>query len=213
MSKTDFQNLRQDYDKDQLDIDKINPNPILQFQQWFEDIRETSCPETNAMILATADKHGRPSVRTVLLKGVDEAGFIFYSNYESRKGRELAENSQAALLFYWGELHRQVRIEGPVEKIGQVASEAYFSSRPRGSRIGAWASPQSEVLENRQVLEARVAEYEEKFADDVPLPPFWGGYRVKPERIEFWQGRKSRLHDRLLFRREGNDWRIERLAP
>ena len=166
------------------------------------------------MTLATADKDGKPSTRTVLLKSVDERGFIFFTNYDSRKGRELAENAHAALTFFWSELERQVCVAGTVTKLPAAESAAYFKSRPRGSRIGAWASNQSEPVPDREFLEAKWRELEQKFPGEVPLPPNWGGFVLKPERIEFWQGRPSRLHDRFCyFRQAGGAWKLERLAP
>ena len=166
------------------------------------------------MTLATANEDGQPSARIVLLKGFDDRGFVFYTNYHSRKGKELSENSRACLLFYWPAVARQVRIEGTVEKVTAEESDRYFSSRPLGSRIGAWASDQSQPVTNREELEKRFAEYSEKFGEQVPRPPHWGGYRVKPSTIEFWQGRDNRLHDRLLYRLQDNgSWLIERLAP
>jgi pyridoxamine 5'-phosphate oxidase len=166
------------------------------------------------MTLATATREGRPSARTVLLRGFDEGGFVFYTNYESRKGRELDENPQAALVFYWGALQRQVSITGRVARVSPSESEAYFSSRPHGHRLGAWASQQSRIIGDRRELEDRLAELEERYRDkDVPLPPYWGGYRVAPDTIEFWQGRPNRLHDRLRYTRSDDGWVIQRLAP
>jgi pyridoxamine 5'-phosphate oxidase len=170
--------------------------------------------EPNAMIVATATTDGRTSARTVLLKGYDERGFVFYTNYEGRKARELEANPMCALLFYWGELERQVRIEGRASRLSGEESDAYFLSRPRGSRIGAWASQQSRSVEDRSVLEERVRALEREYEGrEIPRPPFWGGYRVEPEVIEFWQGRENRLHDRLVYRRDGEGWKIERLQP
>jgi pyridoxamine 5'-phosphate oxidase len=170
--------------------------------------------DANATVLSTVDKNGRPSSRNVLLKGVDERGFIFFTNYDSRKGLELAENPSAALTFYWPELERQVCIAGSVEKISREESEKYFKSRPRGSQLAAWASNQSDIVKDRAALEAKWNEMEKKFPNEVPLPPNWGGYVLKPERIEFWQGRASRLHDRFQYTRQpDNSWKLERLAP
>jgi pyridoxamine 5'-phosphate oxidase len=192
----------------------MNPDPIPQFHQWFQETLAADLHEPNAMIVATATPDGRPSARTVLLKGYDERGFVFYTNYEGRKASELEANPACALLFYWGELERQVRIEGRASRISDQESDAYFAGRPRGSRIGAWASEQSRPVEDRNVLEERMlaleAEYE---GGEVPRPPFWGGYRVEPEVVEFWQGRESRLHDRLVYQRSGDGWKIERLQP
>jgi pyridoxamine 5'-phosphate oxidase len=170
-------------------------------------------PEPTAMTLATADGKGRPSARIVLLKGMDPRGFVFYTNYGSRKGRELAANPQAALTFMWKELERQVRIEGKVEKVTAEESQAYYATRPLGSRIGAWASPQSEVIENRAWLEKRWEALSKEYGESPSLPPHWGGYRVMPEYLEFWQGRRSRLHDRIVYAREGSGWKLSRLAP
>jgi len=170
-------------------------------------------PEPTAMNLATVDARGRPAGRVVLLKGVDKRGFVFYTNYESRKGRELAANPFAALTFLWKELERQVRVEGSVEKVTADESRAYFSTRPLGSRIGAWASPQSSVIENRAWLEKRWEEFTAQYGEEPPLPPHWGGYRVVPEYLEFWQGRRSRLHDRITYTRQGEQWKVARLAP
>jgi pyridoxamine 5'-phosphate oxidase len=187
------------------------------FGQWFADAVGAELPEPNAMVLATADAHGRPSARTVLLKGYDARGFVFYTNYESRKGRELAVNPYASAVFGWLPLFRQVRVEGAVERVDRAETAGYFALRPRGAQLGAWASPQSTVIGSREFLEAAVAATEERFAGttDVPPPPHWGGYRLVPEQVEFWQGRPSRLHDRLRYRRPApdQDWITERLAP
>jgi pyridoxamine 5'-phosphate oxidase len=193
-----------------------DPNPIRQFQTWYDEARASGVSEQDAisMTLATSTKDGHPSARIVLLKSFDDRGFVFYTNYDSRKGNELAENSNACMLFYWSAVWRQVRIEGPVEKVSAAESESYFQSRPLGSRLGAWASNQSSVIAGRESLEARFAEFEERFGADVPRPPHWGGYRIKPEAIEFWQGQENRLHDRLRYRlRADGLWLIERLAP
>ena len=193
----------------------LAPDPFAQFQAWFDTALAAGLPEPNAMTLDTATPDGRPSARMVLIKGVDPRGFVFYTNYESRKGRELEANPWAALVFYWPELERQIRIEGRVERVAAEESDAYFASRPLGSRLGAWASPQSQVIPGRDVLEARLRDLEARFASgDVPRPPHWGGYRVVPEAVEFWQGRPSRLHDRLRYTRQADGrWAIERLAP
>ena len=194
----------------------IDANPIRQFRIWFDQVRASGVSEQDviSMTLGTASKDGQPSARIVLLKSFDDRGFVFYTNYHSRKGKELSDNPRACLLFYWPQLWRQVRVEGDVEKVSTAESEAYFQSRPLGSRLGAWASNQSEVVETREVLEARFAELEKRFGEDVPRPEHWGGYRLKPNSIEFWQGRDNRLHDRLLYRlKEDGSWLIERLGP
>jgi pyridoxamine 5'-phosphate oxidase len=207
-------NLRLNYTRQTLNEAEVDPDPIQQFRLWFAQAVETQLPEPNAMTLATATKEGIPSARIVLLKGVDEQGFVFYTNYESRKGQDLTTNPQLALVFLWKLLERQVRIEGRVEKVSAAEADAYFSSRPLESRLGAWASEQSQVIPNRQVLEQRYQELQEKYKDqEVPRPPHWGGYRVIPHEVEFWQGRPSRLHDRLRYRLDRNHWLIERLAP
>ena len=234
MNLADF---REDYQRGALDRAALDANPIAQFETWFREatgdrtqsrwrkigialfkLWSAICnhrpPDINAMTLATVDKNGKPSTRTVLLKTVDERGFIFFTNYDSRKGRELAENSNAALTFFWSDLERQVCVAGTVTKLPATESENYFKSRPRGSRIGAWASNQSEPVPDRAALEAKWRELETKFPGDVPLPPNWGGFILRPERIEFWQGRPSRLHDRFSYvRQPDGSWRIERLAP
>lgn len=189
-------------------------DPIVLFEEWFQAAIESGIYLPEAITLATATRDGIPSARMVLLKGMDSTGFVFYTNYTSRKAVELAANPRAALVAYWTTLQRQVRIEGVVERVSQEESDAYFASRTRQSRIGAWASKQSARLENREMLLARVRRYNDEFEDsDVPLPPFWGGYRVVPERIEFWQGRANRLHDRLVFTRDEETWDLHRLYP
>ena len=210
----DASRLRQEYTRAGLDEGDLDPDPIVQFHEWFEKIIDADLHEPNAMILATATDDGSPSARTVLLKGYDERGFVFYTNYEGRKARELEANPRCALLFYWGELERQVRVEGRASRLPGEESDAYFTSRPRGSRLGAWASEQSMPVEDRSVLEERVRALEAKYeGQEIPRPPFWGGYRIEPEVIEFWQGRENRLHDRLVYRRTGGAWKIERLQP
>jgi pyridoxamine 5'-phosphate oxidase len=192
----------------------LDPDPIRQFQRWFEETIAQDIPEPNAMTLATVDARGQPYARTVLLKLYDERGFVFFTNYESRKSRQIGENPRVALLFPWVALARQVQIVGQARRISAAESLKYFATRPRGSQIGAWASPQSQVIRTRALLEGKVAEIRRRFAEgEIPLPDFWGGYRVEPELIELWQGRDSRLHDRFQYRRDGGGWAIERLAP
>jgi pyridoxamine 5'-phosphate oxidase len=207
--------LRKEYTRAGLKEPDTHPNPIEQFRTWFDEALAANLHEPNAMTLATSTPHGRPSVRVVLLKGFDERGFVFYTSYEGRKGEELEANPYCALLFYWGELERQVRVEGRVGRLPDEESDAYFAGRPRGSQLGAWASEQSRPVKDRGALEERLRELEAEYEGrEVPRPPFWGGYRVEPEVIEFWQGRENRLHDRLRYRRSGNGgWRRERLQP
>ncbi|MCC6412461.1 MAG: pyridoxamine 5'-phosphate oxidase [Saprospiraceae bacterium] len=207
--------LRRNYSLESLSEADVLSDPLEQFKRWFEEALNSQLPEPNAMTLATATTGGLPSARTVLLKGLENGGFVFYTNYESRKGRELDENPHAALLFTWLELERQVRIEGRVEKVSAETSNDYFRSRPKGSQIGAWASPQSHTISGREVLEDKIQELTETFKhdDQLPLPPFWGGYVVKPVLLEFWQGRENRLHDRILYSLKGEHWTVERLAP
>lgn len=208
--------LRKDYTLQGLHENDVDTNPFVQFKRWFDEARSSQLPEPNAMTLATTTQEGQPSARIVLLKDFDARGFVFYTNYNSHKGQELAENPQAALVFWWAELERQVRICGHVEKVSDTESDTYYYSRPISSRLGAWASEQSEVIENREVLEQRFKELENKYLDsDVPRPAHWGGLRVIPFEIEFWQGRPSRLHDRLRYTLNEEDatWKIERLSP
>lgn len=207
--------LRNEYTHAGLKESDLDQNPLIQFEKWFNAAVRAGVPEPNAMTLATTDKEGQPAARIVLLKGIEKDGFVFYTNYESRKGRALAENPNAALVFFWPELTRQVNIAGQVEKVSREESAAYFKIRPLGSQLGAWASEQSRIIENREALEMRyeklAKEYEGK---EVPLPPYWGGFRLTPDSIEFWQGRENRLHDRLRYRRnEAGQWIIERLSP
>jgi pyridoxamine 5'-phosphate oxidase len=229
--------IRREYQRGHMDRADLEANPLAQFDVWFaqaspaqagsrwrkigiaiyklwEAVLGRSPADVNAMVLSTVDKNGRPSSRNVLLKGLDSRGFIFFTNYDSRKGCELAGNPNAALTFYWPELERQVCVAGVVEKVSRQESETYFQSRPRGSRLAAWISNQSEVVADRAALEAKWNEMERKFSEDIPLPPNWGGFVLKPERIEFWQGRASRLHDRFQYTRQpDNSWKLERLAP
>jgi pyridoxamine 5'-phosphate oxidase len=194
----------------------VDPNPIRQFEKWSQEVRAKGVTEQDviSMTLATTTRYGLPSARIVLLKSFDENGFVFFTNYNSRKANELEENARACLLFYWSAVWRQVRIEGAVERVSPEESDQYFHSRPLGSKIGAWASEQSAAIENRAMLEKRFEEFGWKFGDNVPRPPHWGGYRVKPEVIEFWQGQDNRLHDRLRYAlRDDGSWLIERLAP
>ncbi|WCM90635.1 pyridoxamine 5'-phosphate oxidase [Acidovorax sp. NCPPB 3576] len=205
--------LRKSYERAELSEDASLADPLAQFDQWLQQALAAQVPEPNAMTLATVGPDLRPSTRIVLVKGYDERGIVWFTNYDSRKGRQLAGNPFAALQFHWVELERVVRIEGTVEKVDAAESDAYFKSRPLDSRIGAWASPQSQVIPGRGVLVANAARYGAQFLLSPPRPPHWGGYRLKPEQWEFWQGRKSRLHDRLRYRAEGDQWVRERLAP
>ncbi len=211
--------LRIDYMRETLDERDVAPDPVRQFEHWFDEAVKSQVPEPNAMTLATADAEGRPSARIVLLKDFDDRGFAFYTNYGSRKAREMRARREAALLFFWPELERQVRIEGVVDKVDVSESAAYFSVRPRLSQVGAWASPQSEPIADRAALEARFEAMQARYRGDdavIPCPPHWGGYRLAPDVLEFWQGRPSRLHDRIRYRRNALQpatWVIDRLAP
>jgi pyridoxamine 5'-phosphate oxidase len=210
---TDIAALRKSYELAELDEAASDADPMRQFASWLEQAIAARLPEPNAMTLATVGEGGRPSTRIVLLKDYDERGLVWYTNYESRKGRELAAHPAAALQFHWVELERVVRIEGTVEKVTEAESDAYFATRPLDSRIGAWASPQSQVIGSRAVLVANAARYGARFMLKPPRPPHWGGFRLLPEAWEFWQGRKSRLHDRLRYRLDAGGWVRERLAP
>ena len=210
-----LESLRSNYALSGLNETDLLDTPFQQFQRWLEQAIAAKLPEPNAMTLATLSKEGKPIARMVLLKGLDEKGFVFYTNYDSAKGKQLTETDSAALVFWWAGLERQVRVEGMVEKVSSEESDAYFQSRPKASQLGAWASPQSQVIENRDILEKRLAQLEEKYATEkVPRPPHWGGFRVIPTAIEFWQGRPSRLHDRIRYELdEKGDWFYQRLAP
>jgi pyridoxamine 5'-phosphate oxidase len=205
---------RRDYDGPRLDPAEVAPDPIAQFSAWFEAAGEAGIFEPEAMTVSTVDADGHPTSRFVLLRGLDQRGFCFYTNYESAKGRALAAHPYAALTFGWLAIHRSVRVEGPVERLPEAESDAYFASRPRGARLGAWASPQSAVIAGREELDRALAEAEARYAGgDVPRPPHWGGFLVRPARVEFWEGRPNRLHDRVRYERVDDGWRIERLAP
>ena len=213
MSVPDLAGLRSDYSLKTLEVSGVDRDPLKQFGVWMEEAIHAKVPEPTAMSLATVCANGRPAARIMLLKGVDPNGFVFYTNYSSRKGRDLEARPAAALTFLWKELERQVRIEGTVEKVTAAESDEYFAMRPVGSRIGAWASPQSEVIADRDWLERRWAELTAQYGEHPPRPPHWGGYRVNPDYLEFWQGRRSRLHDRIAYTRAGEGWAIARLAP
>jgi pyridoxamine 5'-phosphate oxidase len=213
MNKT-IADIRRDYSLHSLNESDVASSPIQQFTKWWNDALASEILEVNAMTLATSTKSGKPSARIVLLKGFDEKGFVFFTNYESNKGKALAENPNAALIFFWKEIERQIRIEGITEKISASESDAYFFSRPEGSRIGAWASPQSKIIKNRNILEENLQRFSNEFKNSIPRPPHWGGYRVMPELIEFWQGRSNRLHDRIQYTKTGSgSWKVDRLAP
>ena len=207
--------IRREYARARLDETHVSPDPVVEFDRWFTQAREAKALEPNAMTLATATREGAPSARIVLLKGYDERGFVFFTDYRSRKGTELEQNPQASLVFFWPELERQVRIIGTVERTSAQESEEYFRTRPRGSRLGAWVSHQSRVIPSRAQLESGLRQVKERFpTDDVPLPPYWGGYRLRPQEVEFWQGREDRLHDRIRYlRKKGGGWQLERLSP
>ncbi|MDX1478494.1 MAG: pyridoxamine 5'-phosphate oxidase [Saprospiraceae bacterium] len=211
----ELEQLRVEYTSTPLDVLNMSADPVEQFRNWMQEALQMEVPEPHAMVLSTVDTLGQPSSRIVLLRGLEEQGFIFYTNYTSRKAIELSDNPQGALLFFWQPVHRQVRIEGSLQQIDPAISDAYFAQRPRGSQIGAWASPQSAPIPNREALERNMQQFEERFAGDenVPRPSFWGGYILKPKSVEFWQGRENRLHDRILYQRVDGEWKWERLAP
>ena len=213
MNPTELADLRKSYTKGELDEASAHPNPFTQFETWLNQAVQSEVPEPNAMTLATVGSNLRPSTRVVLIKGYDERGIVWYTNYDSRKGQELAGNPYAALQFHWVELERTVRIEGVVERVSPEESDTYFHSRPLDNRIGAWASPQSHVISGRGVLVANAASYAAQFLLQPPRPPHWGGYRLRPDSWQFWQGRRSRLHDRLRYTRTDGAWVLERLAP
>ena len=198
----------------ELNETSVDKNPFIQFTKWYESILDSNLNEPTAMMLSTADVNGNPSARIVLLKEIDDSGFVFYTNYRSRKGKDLKGNPKAALTFFWDELRRQIRIEGSIKKISRETSKEYFSSRPRESQIGAWVSAQSSVIPNREILENKFDELDEKFGnEEIPLPDFWGGYRLIPSYFEFWQGRENRLHDRICYKKDNDEWKIFRIAP
>lgn len=215
MDKEELQNLRREYSLAQLSENTVNVNPVKQFDTWFNEAVEAKLHEPNAMTLSTATRDGVPSARIVLLKGYDNYGFVFYTNYLSRKGKEITKNPVGALTFFWGELERQVRIEGTIEKLSKEQSDKYFQSRPKKSQLGALVSPQSQEIEGRELLESKMSELELQYEDkEIPKPSYWGGYILKPRLVEFWQGQRSRLHDRIVYKKIDNQtWKKVRLAP
>ena len=214
MNSTNANNGKKNNQSNELNETTVDKNPFIQFTKWYEGVLSSKLNEPASMMLSTADVNGNPSARIVLLKEIDDSGFVFYTNYGSRKGKDLKENPKAALTFFWDELLRQIRIEGRIEKISRESSKEYFSSRPHESQIGAWVSEQSSVIPNREILENKFDELEEKFGnEEIPLPEFWGGYKVIPNYFEFWQGRENRLHDRICYNKENNEWKIFRIAP
>jgi pyridoxamine 5'-phosphate oxidase len=207
-------NIRTDYTKASLEISDVDSSPLVQFRTWFYQAVKSEIEEVNAFVLSTINLDGKPSSRVVLLKELSEEGFVFFTNYSSHKGQEIASNPFGAINFFWKEIERQVRIEGKIIKVDAAVSDEYYMSRPEGSRIGAWSSPQSQVIPNREFLDKKVQENELRFSKEaISRPPFWGGYCLIPDKIEFWQGRSSRLHDRILYTLENDNWKIERLAP
>lgn len=207
-------NIRGEYEHGSLDEANVNKDPLLQFEKWFADALHDNQLHPNAFVLSTSTRDGKPSARVVLLKGIDPEGFVFYTNYESRKASEIKENSFAAMTFFWPRLERQIRVEGSVKRVTAAESDEYFNSRPRGSQAGSWVSPQSKVVPGREGLDVSHDLFlKENEGKEITRPPFWGGYRIMPTKIEFWQGRTSRLHDRILYTYENEDWKIERLAP
>ncbi len=214
MSSTKVNNGKKNNQNNELNETSVDKNPFIQFTKWYDSILNSKLNEPTAMMLSTADVNGSPSARIVLLKEIDDSGFVFYTNYGSRKGKDLKQNPKAALTFFWDELRRQIRIEGRIEEISRETSKEYFSSRPRESQIGAWVSEQSSVIPDREFLENKYVELKEKFGnEEIPLPDFWGGYRLIPNYFEFWQGRENRLHDRICYKEENNEWKIFRIAP
>jgi pyridoxamine 5'-phosphate oxidase len=213
MNRQELADLRREFSSRELSESAVSADPLEQFAAWMDEALRSETIDANAMTLATVGEDGRPSARVVLLKYFGPEGLAFFTNYESKKGRDLAANPFASMHFFWPQLDRQIGICGPVERTSREDSEKYFNSRPIESRLGAWASAQSSVIESREILERRVEEYREKFGGDIPLPPFWGGFRLQPERYEFWQGRQSRLHDRIVYERSDDSWKIMRLSP
>jgi pyridoxamine 5'-phosphate oxidase len=209
----DLSKLRKQYSKSSLSVSSVNKDPFKQFDKWMLEVLRSGFYEPNAMTIATADKNGKPSARVVLLKGIDNTGFLFFTNYKSEKGKDIEQNPYGSLLFYWDKLERQVRIDGKLEKVSKEESEAYFNTRPYKSRLGAWASKQSTVIESRSVIVKEFLKYMVKFRNHVPLPDYWGGYRLIPDSFEFWQGRPNRLHDRIRYTKLKKQWKIERLSP
>ena len=214
MNSTNAHNGKKNKQNNELNETSVDKNPFIQFTKWYESILNSNLNEPTVMMLSTADVNGNPSARIVLLKEIDDSGFVFYTNYRSRKGKDLKENPKAALTFFWDEPRRQIRIEGRIETISRETSREYFSSRPRESQISAWVSAQSSVIPNREILENKFDELKEKFGNEkIPLPDFWGGYKLIPNYVEFWQGRENRLHDRICYKNENDKWKIFRLAP